>query len=152
MQFALVKEGKVEKYPLSSHDLLEIGLANGIELDSLEKKESVGVVGVYSVEVNREWNKNYTVGDPVFVNGNWFESWNESSKSQEEIDGIVSRKWEKVRKQRNELLGESDWTQLADCQLEPAKVQEWAVYRQQLRDITEQPDPFDIWFPAEPEA
>jgi len=36
---------------------------------------------------------------------------------------------------RNKLLQESDWTQLTDS---PADKAEWAVYRQALRDITDQ--------------
>lgn len=152
MQFALVKEGTVEKYPVSQADIRELEETHGIELDTLEKKASVGVIAVYPVDVDRKWNKNYTIGNPVLVGDSWFESWNETDKDQDEIDDLIDRRWVKVRKQRNELLGESDWTQLPDCPLDSQKVQEWAVYRQQLRDITQQPDPFDIWFPAEPEA
>lgn len=37
-----------------------------------------------------------------------------------------------TRDQRNELLRESDWTQLPDA---PVDQQRWAIYRQQLRDL-----------------
>ena len=44
--------------------------------------------------------------------------------------------WEDIFKTtRNNLLSESDWTQLTDNALTDAKKQEWAVYRQQLRDL-----------------
>jgi hypothetical protein len=152
MQFALVKEGNVEKYPVSHADIQKLEAEHGIELDTIEKKASVGVVSVYPVDLERKWNKDYTIGNPVLVGDSWFESWNETDKPQNEIQDLIDRRWVKIRKQRNELLGESDWTQLRDCPLDSQKVQEWAVYRQQLRDITEQPDPFDIWFPEEPEA
>ena len=42
----------------------------------------------------------------------------------------------KVRAQRGRLLAQSDWTQLPDVPL--TTKEEWAVYRQALRDITEQ--------------
>ena len=43
--------------------------------------------------------------------------------------------WPKVRRDRNNLLTESDWTQAADSPLSSSKKTEWATYRQTLRDI-----------------
>ena len=40
-----------------------------------------------------------------------------------------------VRKYRNNLLTQSDWTQLPDVPLTPEKVSDWRLYRQQLRDF-----------------
>ena len=40
-----------------------------------------------------------------------------------------------AREKRNALLFSSDWTQLSDS---PVNKQEWAVYREALRDIPEQ--------------
>ena len=42
--------------------------------------------------------------------------------------------WEPVRQQRNLLLSESDYTQLNDSKV--SNKEDWAVYRQKLRDIT----------------
>ncbi len=53
-----------------------------------------------------------------------------------------------VRETRNALLSASDWTQLPDVPL--AMTQAWADYRQALRDITLQPDPFNIIWPTPP--
>lgn len=54
-----------------------------------------------------------------------------------------------ARTQRDQLLAESDWTQLPDV---PAAIKEaWAVYRQALRDIPQQPGfPADIVWPTRP--
>lgn len=41
-----------------------------------------------------------------------------------------------LRRFRNRLLTESDWTQLPDNQLNDAQKADWAQYRQSLRDIT----------------
>lgn len=57
--------------------------------------------------------------------------------------------WEKVRKQRYLLLSQSDWTQLPDVPL--ATKEAWATYRQALRDVTLQPDPFNIAWPIPPQ-
>jgi hypothetical protein len=45
---------------------------------------------------------------------------------------------EVVVAQRNALLANSDWTQLADVPLSAEKKAQWATYRQALRDITDQ--------------
>lgn len=57
-----------------------------------------------------------------------------------------------IKKKRDLLLYESDWTQIPNNPLTPEKQEEWAVYRQQLRDITQQPGyPFNVIWPTQPE-
>jgi hypothetical protein len=56
--------------------------------------------------------------------------------------------WNLVRDRRNALLQQSDWTQLADVVL-PNKTA-WEAYRQALRDVTSQPDPYNIVWPTPP--
>ena len=54
---------------------------------------------------------------------------------------------------RNDLLYQSDWTQIANNPLTPELQQQWAAYRQQLRDITEQSGyPFNIVWPTPPQG
>ena len=49
---------------------------------------------------------------------------------------------------RNELLQQSDWTQLPDS---PADKEAWATYRQALRDLPEQTGfPIQVTFPTSP--
>lgn len=56
--------------------------------------------------------------------------------------------WPLVRAERDRRLLACDWTQLPDVPL--TTKEPWATYRQALRDITEQPDPFNITWPAAP--
>ena len=56
--------------------------------------------------------------------------------------------WVVVRAERDRRLQQSDWTQLPDVPL--ATKESWAVYRQALRDVTLQTDPFNIVWPAPP--
>ena len=56
--------------------------------------------------------------------------------------------WPVVRAQRNARLSASDWTQLPDVPL--ATKEAWAAYRQALRDVTLQSDPFAIDWPVAP--
>lgn len=54
-----------------------------------------------------------------------------------------------ARQQRARFLAQSDWTQLPDVPL--ATKEDWAIYRQALRDITEQPGyPLDVVWPESP--
>ena len=60
---------------------------------------------------------------------------------------IVSQS-DSVRITRNQLLKDSDWTQIADV---PVNKDAWAIYRQELRDITNQEGfPFNIVWPTQP--
>jgi len=63
--------------------------------------------------------------------------------------------WKKsLRRQRNALLAESDWTQMSDSPLTDSKKTEWATYRQALRDLpssyTDDDEYSDVVFPTPP--
>ena len=65
----------------------------------------------------------------------------------------IPNEWllERLRKHRNRLLSQSDWTQSADSPLTDSKKQEWATYRQALRDFPTGWTPSDTAdFPDEP--
>lgn len=55
--------------------------------------------------------------------------------------------WGEIRRMRNARLSACDWTQLPDAPVDTAA---WEVYRQALRDITLQSDPFNIVWPEPP--
>ena len=57
-------------------------------------------------------------------------------------------KWWEIRKERDRIIAHTDWTQNDDVPL--ATKLKWRDYRQQLRDITTQADPFKITWPTEP--
>lgn len=58
-----------------------------------------------------------------------------------------------VRAQRNSLLTLCDWTQLPDAPLTDGEKQEWAEYRQALRDVPEQTGfPDVVVWPSTPSA
>jgi hypothetical protein len=64
----------------------------------------------------------------------------------EELQSRIDTQWSVIRSQRNQMLKDSDWTQLSDSPVDKAA---WALYRQALRDITTQPDPFNISWPKQ---
>lgn len=65
-------------------------------------------------------------------------------------DVFHEQKWVEVRKERDRLLAQSDWVTVRAFEqgtpLEPA----WAQYRQALRDITSQRNPFILTWPEKP--
>jgi hypothetical protein len=76
--------------------------------------------------------------------------WTVTKKTGEALREAERLKWDEIRGQRNNLLSGSDFTQLADAPVTPEKRAEWVVYRQALRDITLQSDPFGIVWPTDP--
>lgn len=70
------------------------------------------------------------------------------TNSDEYNNQLVYNKWLEVRSLRDEYLSSSDWTQLPD--VSNVDKTAWATYRQQLRDITTQADPFNITWPSTP--
>ena len=95
-----------------------------------------------------DYTKNISEENPILVEGVYYQNWVQINATQSEIDLRISDKWDDVREQRNILLQECDWTQLADISQETKDL--WSVYRQQLRDITTQSNPFSITWPVKP--
>ncbi len=48
---------------------------------------------------------------------------------------ILDGEWEHIRRKRDKLLTESDWTQANDTPLTDANVAKWKTYRTSLRDL-----------------
>ena len=70
----------------------------------------------------------------------------------EEIEANTQSQWSKVRAQRDTLLQSCDWTQLPDVPLDTPTKEAWVLYRQALRDVTSQADPYNIEWPIAPGA
>jgi len=95
-----------------------------------------------------DYTKNIVEGTPILIEDVYYQNWIQSDATQSEIDLRLSAKWEEVKLIRNEMLQECDWTQLSDI---PTATKElWQSYRQSLRDITTQSNPFNIVWPDKP--
>lgn len=80
--------------------------------------------------------------------GIWHETWEIVDMTDQEKAASDSAKAKDVRVDRNRRLASCDWTQLGDA---PVDAAEWALYRQNLRDITNQSGfPWEIVWPTEP--
>jgi hypothetical protein len=94
------------------------------------------------------YTKNISEGTPILVDGVYYQNWEQVDASESEITNRLNDKWEEIREFRNQLLLECDWTQLADIPTETKTV--WQTYRQELRDVTSQSNPFNIVWPTKP--
>lgn len=89
------------------------------------------------------------------------EQWQQAlSKNYRVVDGVhtyypyvedTQSILENIRIKRNELLADSDWTQLNDITSTEGKNNEWKIYRQELRDLTNSNDLTNISWPIKPE-
>lgn len=116
-------------YNSTTGEILESGATN-VALSEIPLQEGQSIIeGIYDVETYK------------IIDG-------------EAVEQVVNF-FPTIRIKRNQLLKESDWTQLNDCPLSDAKKQEWATYRQELRDL---PSLYqsanniaDVIFPSTPE-
>jgi len=98
-----------------------------------------------------DYTKNYEEGTPIQSGSVYVQNWLITSASAEEITERENTQWDEVRSERNRLLTECDWTQMNDTPISGSKLTEWRTYRQSLRDITNQSNPFEISWPTKPE-
>lgn len=86
-------------------------------------------------------------GPALLIDGVWTQNYIVTDLSADESAAKVGAQWTVVRAERNKLLVDSDWTQLPDAPVDAAA---WATYRQALRDVTNQANPFAIVWPESP--
>ena len=83
--------------------------------------------------------------------GVWRQTWGEIDLSEDEIAAVDLDQGKLIRKERNSLLQECDWTQFNDSPLSEADKELWATYRDSLRDVPAQAGfPWDINWPELP--
>jgi hypothetical protein len=115
-----------------------------------EVLENFGVYPVESVEVTDDYTKNIVEGTPTLSGSVYIQTWNITDATEEEINIKIAEKWLEVRDIRDSLLSQSDWTQFQDSPISGSTLTEWQTYRQSLRDITSQSNPFDLVWPSKP--
>jgi hypothetical protein len=72
-------------------------------------------------------------------------------KSAEWLENKNNEAWRKIRKERNQLLKDSDYIMVSDAPITAEKKEEWATYRQALRDIPQDYDsPDEVVYPTKP--
>ena len=83
--------------------------------------------------------------DPYIDGGKVYNIKVESTTADEQA-ALTTTQWYLIRAQRNSLIERTDWRAGSDVTLSD----EWKTYRQALRDVPTQSDPFNITWPTEP--
>lgn len=86
----------------------------------------------------------------AFIDGDYVKEYEVVNLTADEKTAVDNIHWNKIREERTQKLKDSDWTQTSDSPLSNSKKTEWQTYRQALRDITTQSDPFNITWATEP--
>ena len=69
------------------------------------------------------------------VNGEYIELTAEELQELEDMRAEADLDFSRTRTQRDAMLRDTDWTQIADAALGDHTAEEWATYRQELRDL-----------------
>ena len=108
-----------------------------------------GTVYQYSMrsgveQINGKWYTKYILG-PVFANTEDATAVEQEATYKAQKDAEFAAN---ARNQRDTLLTQTDWTQVADAPVDKAA---WAAYRQALRDVPQQAGfPVTITWPEKP--
>ena len=104
-------------------------------------------------EVKGQWFTKFIAG-PVFTDTTDEEGKVTTTAADNEAAykaNIDAQAAEAVRRSRDTLIAETDWTQLADSQLSDSVKADWVTYRQALRDLpTASGFPHTMTWPKEP--
>ena len=96
-----------------------------------------------------EYTEMETVTEPVEYTMMTVTAMTEGTLPEPDLEQLA----EEVRAKRDKLLAETDWTQVLDAPISPESREAFRVYRQALRDITEQEGfPEAVIWPEMPEA
>ena len=136
-------------YPYTIKDLRE-SLPN-VSLPANLSNEQLVEWNMYEVQFSaapNDYTKNIIEGTPTLIDGKYYQNWIQTNATEFEISQRLEDKWFEIREIRNQLLQECDWTQLGDISTEIKNL--WSNYRKDLRDITNQTNPFNITWPVKP--
>jgi hypothetical protein len=87
---------------------------------------------------------------PAFIDGKWQQQWKIVALAQQQVVAKHEAQWSFIRNQRDEILKKTDWIVIRSIEQQTEVPQEIKDYRQALRDITLQENPFNIVWPTDP--
>lgn len=113
--------------------------------------DSLGVDPIISSTPPNPGRYFYVTKDGVVQDeqGSWVWNWVVEEMTDEQKAEVDAEQASKIRHTRDMRLMESDWTQGKD--ISSAISEEWATYRQELRDVSEQEGfPWNVIWPVKP--
>lgn len=151
MNYAFINNGQVEQYPFGINALRKKFPQTSFPRDI--SKVNLSNYNVVIVEATDRPDFDLlthylTEGTPANVEGVWKQVWIVNELTEEEKQEILLAAQKNERETRNDLLKDSDWTQLPDSHADKVT---WATYRQELRDVPSQSGfPNNINWPKKP--
>ena len=145
--------GSIITYPYSVQNLKNENPNTSfptIIVDSLLESFNIYKVETKNSGYDSDDSKDVTEVTPTLSGSIYIQTYTISDADTETINKRREIKWSEVRSGRDSLLSESDWTQFNDSPISGSTLTEWQTYRQSLRDITNQSDPYDITWPNIP--
>jgi len=149
-----ITNGNVDTYPYNvgqlRRDNPNTSFPKQIPSDMLESYGVMPVAYTDMPSVDERTQRVEQEATPTLVDGAWTIGWTTSSKTSDETAEYDDNMAASNRDTRNNLLSQSDWTQVADA---PVDATAWATYRQALRDITDHanwPNLSDADWPTQP--
>ena len=118
--------------------------------DSLLESFNIYQVEIKSSGYDSDDSKDVTEVTPTLSGSVYVQTYEITDADTETINKRREIKWSEVRSNRDSLLSECDWTQFNDSPISGSTLTDWQTYRQSLRDITNQSDPYDITWPNIP--
>lgn len=91
-------------------------------------------------------------GPALLIDGVWTQNYIVSDLSADASAAKVGAQWDVIRAERNKLLADCDWWVIKAVDAGLPITADQSTYRQALRDITTQADPFAIIWPESPPA
>lgn len=151
--YARIENGKAIEYPLFEGQIVDRFPEILNPLDPLpEGYVKVNTIPFPNGETD-DYQYRYEIGLPIFVDGEWIETYDKIELTQEEknIQEIYLKNF--LRKKRNTLLSESDTFVVIDKweDMTSEKKQEWKNYRHLLRNVPQQESfPYNVSWPIKP--
>lgn len=149
--YVKVVNGVIEKFPYYVADIVaenpNISLPSELSAEALLEFNMFEVRILEQPSYSDRTQKIIEETTPRYENNEWVIGWEVIEKTTEEVAAYDNAVITFVRNQRNSMLAASDWRALTDNTL----TQDWANYRQELRDITNQEGfPYNIIWPTPP--
>jgi len=150
--YAKIENNLVTEYPLFEGDLENRFPDLKFPMDTHGTPIPEGYVKVVpKMPPENDFANRYLESLPEFVDGVWTTTWTPVPLTEEERTQWHDSVCDNIRNKRNIELLQCDWTQLPDSPLTTDTKSQWQSYRQQVRDITAQPNfPDNIIWPIPP--
>lgn len=151
MNYLLASNNTILKFPYSLEEFRSDNPQTSFPIEM--SAEELSEWGVFTVEDQippafNEQTEFLEIGDPVLVDGKWVREWNVIQASPEEVERQTFSQASIIRLERNRLLCQTDFTQLADYSSSIDDQILLKKYRQALRDVPQQSGfPWSVTWP-----